>query len=107
MIIHIIAQLKWNPLMKKQQQQQQTLILTLVKELMTKILNLKLILLPEYQNVKLFLETFKLQIGRKKFLWLKKLKILFQRHMLLIILMTKGYWNLLRKIATKAKWRIL
>ena len=53
---------------KQQQQQQQTLILTLVNELMTKILNLKLILLPEYQNVKLFLEKFKLQIGRKKFL---------------------------------------
>ena len=46
-------------------------ILTLVKEIMKKILNLKLVILLEYQNIKIFLQKVALQIGLKKFLWLK------------------------------------
>ena len=43
-------------------------ILTLVKKLMIKILNLKLVVLLEYQNKKVFLQMFTLQICLKKFL---------------------------------------
>ena len=38
---------------------------------MIKILNLKLVILLEYQNIKTFLQNITLQIGLKKFLWLK------------------------------------
>ena len=41
---------------------------------MIKILNLKLVKLLEYQNIKTFLQKAMLQIGLKKFLWLKKFK---------------------------------
>ena len=41
-------------------------ILTLVKKLMVKILNLQLVILIEYQNIKTFLQM--LQIGLRKFL---------------------------------------
>ena len=46
------------------------------KEVNTKILNLKLVILLQYQNMKMFLQMFTLQIGLKKFLWLKNLKML-------------------------------
>ena len=39
----------------------------------------------EYQNIKNFLEKTMFQVDLKKTLWLKKLKILLQRHMLLAI----------------------
>ena len=42
--------------------------MTVVKELMIKILNLKLVILLEYQNIKIFLQKIKLQIGLRKFL---------------------------------------
>ena len=42
--------------------------MTVVKKLMIKILNLKLIILLEYQNIKIFLQKIKLQIGLRKFL---------------------------------------
>ena len=45
-----------------------------------KILNLKLVILLEYQNIKIFLEKVTLQIGLKRFLWLKRLKILCHGH---------------------------
>ena len=38
------------------------------------------------------------QIGQKKCLWLKKVKILCCYHMLLVILTVKKYWNVLQKI---------
>ena len=38
---------------------------------MIKILNLKLVILLEYQNIKIFFQKFTLQIGLKKILWLK------------------------------------
>ena len=34
-------------------------------------------ILLEYQNIKIFLQKVTLQIGVKKILWLKRLKILF------------------------------
>ena len=49
--IHIIAQSKWSLLMKNQ-----TYILTLVNKFMIKILNLKLLMLLEYLNIKTFLQ---------------------------------------------------
>ena len=55
-------------------------ILTLVKKLMIKILNLKLVIILEYQSTKTFLLKNILQIGLKKFLSLKILKILFHGH---------------------------
>ena len=38
------------------------------KENMKKILNLKLLILLEYQNIRIYLEKVTLQIGLKKFL---------------------------------------
>ena len=43
-------------------------ILTVVKKLIIKILNLKLVILLEYQNIKTFLQKAEFQIGLKKFL---------------------------------------
>ena len=40
----------------------------MVKKLMIKILNLKLVIMLEYQNIKIFLKKFTLQIDLKKFL---------------------------------------
>ena len=45
--------------------------------------------MKEYQNTKAFLLKAILQIGLKKFLLLKKLKIQYHGHMLLMILMVK------------------
>ena len=51
-----------------------------------KIVNLKLVTLLEYQNIKTFLQKVTLQICLQKLLLLKKLKILRRGHMLLMIL---------------------
>ena len=59
------------------------------KRIMMKILNLKLVILLEYQNIKTFLQKAMFQIGLKKFLLLKKLKTLCRGDMLLGILMEK------------------
>ena len=67
----------------------ETHILTLVKKLIIKILNLKLLILIEYQNIKILLQKATLQIGLKTILWLKTLKILWRGHMLLMILKEK------------------
>ena len=53
------------------------------------ILNLILTILLDCQNIKIFLQKVTLQIGLKKFLWLKKLKILCPELMLLMISMEK------------------
>ena len=50
------------------------------KDLKKKILNLKLVTMLEFQNIKTFLLTDILQIGQKKFLLLVKLKIKFLGH---------------------------
>ena len=60
-----------------------------VKKLMIKILNLKWVIMLEYQNIIIFLKKFTLQIDLKKFLWWRKLKVLCCGHMLLIILKKK------------------
>ena len=57
------------------------------KKVIIKILNLKLVILLKYQNIKIFLQKVTLQIGLKKFLWLKKLKALYCGHMLFVIVM--------------------
>ena len=56
---------------------------------MMKIINLKLVIQLEYQNIKRFLQKAIFQIDLKKFLLLQKLKILFHGHMLLVILKVK------------------
>ena len=64
-------------------------ILISIKTLTNKILNLvynKLVTMQECQNIKTFLQNVTFQIGLKKILLLQKLKILFRRHMLLVIL---------------------
>ena len=58
----------------------QTHILTQVNELKT--LNSKLVILLEYQNMKIFLQKVTFQIGLKKFSWLRKLKILCCEHVI-------------------------
>ena len=47
------------------------------------------LILLEYQNINIFLQKVTLQIGLKKFLWLKKLKTMCHEHMLLMILKAK------------------
>ena len=59
------------------------------KNLMVKILNLELVILLEYQNIKRLLQKALFQIGLKKIFLLEKLKILFREHMLLVILNAK------------------
>ena len=73
------------------------------KRVMKKILNLKLVLLLEYQNIKTFLQKVTLQIGLRKSLWLKKLKILCSGLMLLFILMEKELLELLEKKLLKSQ----
>ena len=51
---------------------------------MKRILNLKLVIVSEYQNTKTFLLKDILKIGQKKFLSLEKLKIQFHGLMLLV-----------------------
>ena len=46
-------------------------------------------ILLEYQNLKVFLQKFTLQSGRKKLLGLKKLKILYCGHVIIMILLER------------------
>ena len=56
-------------------------LLTLFSKIIITILNLKLVIMWKYQNRKIiFVESYT-PIGQKKFLWLKKLKILYHGHM--------------------------
>ena len=59
------------------------------KEINDKDPKFKLVILLEYWSIKIFLQKATLQIGLKKFLWLKKLKILCCGHILLMVLMEK------------------
>ena len=63
--------------------------LILKNKLMMKIQNLKLVIIKEFLNTKIFLLKDTHQTGLKKFLLLVKLKIEFHGHMLLMILMVK------------------
>ena len=56
--------------------------MTLVKKLITKILNSELVILLQYQNIKTSLQKVTLKIGPKKFLWLRKFKILCRGHVI-------------------------
>ena len=58
-------------------------------KLMIEIQNLKLVIILEFPNTKIFLLKDIHQIGLKKFLLLVKLKIQFHGHMLLTISMVK------------------
>ena len=51
-------------------------ILRMVLSMMTRILDLKLVTVWEYQNTEIFLQKATLQIGLTKSLWSKKIKIL-------------------------------
>ena len=77
--------------------QNQAYILTLVKKLMMKILNSKLLILIEYQNIKTFLQKAMFQNPLKKFLWLKKFKTMWRGDMLLPILKEKNFLGRLIK----------
>ena len=55
------------------------------KKIKKKILNLKLVIILEYQNTKTFLLRDILQIGLKKVFLLQKSKTLFLKHILLMI----------------------
>ena len=59
------------------------------KKINNKDLNLKLVILLEYQNIEILLRKVTFQIGLKKFLLLEKLKTLCCGHMLLVILKVK------------------
>ena len=61
----------------------------------------KLLILLEYQNIKMLLQKVTLQIGLMKFLWLKKLIILCHGHMLLIIFMEKKLFKCFTKTNCK------
>ena len=60
------------------------IMLNTMKILIKMILNLKLVTMLEFQNIKTFLLKDILQIGQKKFLLLVKLKIQFLGLMLLV-----------------------
>ena len=47
----------------------------------------------EHQNIKIFLQKTMFQIGLKTFMGLKKSKILFHGHMLLVILTEKNLFE--------------
>ena len=70
---------------------------TLVNTLAIKILNLKLVILLEYQNINTYLQKAMFQIGLKKLLWLKKLKALCRGHLRIVIVKGRHFWNVLRK----------
>ena len=44
--------------------------------------NLKLVIMQEYLNIKIFLQKAMFQIGGKNFLWLEKLKPLCREHVI-------------------------
>ena len=69
-----------------------------IKEINDENLNLKFVILLEYQNIKKILQKAMIQIGLKKFLLLQKLKILLHGYMLLVILKVK---KLLKRFTKK------
>ena len=64
-------------------------------------LKYKVRILLEYQNIKVFLQKVTFQIGLKKFLWLKKVKILCREHILLVILTEKKFLERFMKLNCK------
>ena len=72
------------------------------KEIMIKILNLKVNILLAFQNIEPFLQIVMFKICSKKFLWLENLKELCRGLMLLVILKVKK-WNVLQNRISKNK----
>ena len=64
-------------------------ILILRTKIIAKVLNLKLVIMLEYQNIKIFLQKAVFEIVLKKFLLLKRFKKLSRGHMLLVIVTEK------------------
>ena len=62
-----------------------------------KVLNLKLVIILEFQNIKTFFLKDILRISQKKFLVLVKLKILFLGLMLLVTSMVKKFLEVFTK----------
>ena len=56
-----------------------------MKRLIKKVLNFKLMITSEYQDIKIFFQKTFFQVDLKKILLLKKLKMLFHGHILLVI----------------------
>ena len=66
----------------------------------------KVVILLEYQNIKIFLEKVYTPICQWKFLWLKKLKMLFRGHILLMIVTKKKLLELFtRKNSEKSNYK--
>ena len=78
--------------------------ITLVKALMVKILPLKLVILIEYQNIKIFLQKTMFKVGLKKFLLLQKLKILSRGYMLLVTLTAQKFLERFTKNTCKKQF---
>ena len=76
----------------------------LVKTLMLKILPLKLVILIEYQNIKIFLQKTMFKVGLKKFLLLQKLKILSRGYMLLVTLTAQKFLERFTKNTCKKQF---
>ena len=66
-----------------------------------KVLNLKLVIMLEFQNIKTFFLKDILRISQKKFLVLVKLKILFLGLMLLVTSMVKKFLEVFMKKNSK------
>ena len=56
-----------------------------MKRLIKKVLNFKLMITSEYQNIKIFFQKTFFQVDLKKILLSKKLKMLCHGHILLVI----------------------
>ena len=85
------------------------LMLNTMKTLMKKIINLKLVVVSEYQNSKIFLLKDTLKIGQKKFLSLSKLKTQLRGYMQSWFKWWTNRWKFLRKELQKTsqeKFRI-
>ena len=67
----------------------------------------KMVIMWEYQNIRMFLQNVTLKIGLKVFVIKKKLKILCLGHMLLIILMKKKLLEHLTKMNGKKQIKVL
>ena len=73
-----------------------------VKKLMITIVNSTLVILLEYQNIKMFLQKVTIQIGLKKILGLKKLKILC-RHCTKMKFSVKDFFSKCDQICRKLR----
>ena len=73
---------------------------------MIKILKSKLVILLEYQNIKVILQKANFQIGLKRCLWLKTLKTLCRGDMLLVIWRRNSWIVLQIRIAKDKSKRV-